>query len=137
MKLEQPFMLALLAETYERAGQASLAQQAVEEAIGLAQASGEDYWRPELYRLRGHFQLLDNHVELAQESFQQALSLARSQEAKSLELRAAIELSQMWEQQGRCAEAFHLLHPIYAWFTEGLETADLRQARELLKALAP
>jgi predicted ATPase len=62
----------------------------------------------------------------------QALTLARSQEAKSLELRAAMSLSRLWQQQGKRQEAYDLLAPIYHWFTEGFDTADLQEAKALL-----
>jgi predicted ATPase len=72
----------------------------------------------------------------AEACFQQALDVARRQEAKSLELRAAMSLSRLWQQQGKRAEARELLAPIYGWFTEGFDTADLQEARVLLEALA-
>ena len=65
-----------------------------------------------------------------------ALDIARRQEAKSLELRAAMSLGRLWQQQGKRAEAHELLAPIYGWFTEGFETADLQEAKALLEALA-
>ena len=67
---------------------------------------------------------------------QRALDVARLQQAKSLELRAAMSLSRLWQQQGKQAEAHELLAPIYGWFTEGFDTADLQEARALLEALA-
>jgi predicted ATPase len=66
---------------------------------------------------------------------QQALDVARRQEAKWLELRAAMSLSRLWQQQGKRQEAYDLLAPIYAWFTEGFDTADLQEARALLETL--
>jgi predicted ATPase len=68
--------------------------------------------------------------------FQQALDVARRQQAKSLELRAAMSLARLWQQQGKRAEAHELLAPIYGWFTEGFDTADLHEAKALLDALA-
>jgi predicted ATPase len=67
---------------------------------------------------------------------QKALAIARHQQAKSLELRAAMSLSRLWQQQGKRAEAYELLAPIYGWFTEGFDTADLQEAKALLEALA-
>lgn len=67
--------------------------------------------------------------------FQQALAIARRQQAKSWELRAAISLARLWQQQGKNAEAYDLLAPVYAWFTEGFETADLQEANALLRTL--
>jgi predicted ATPase len=72
----------------------------------------------------------------AEERFQQALTIARRQQAKSLELRAAMSLSRLWQQQGKRAEAYALLAPIYGWFTEGFDTADLQEAKTLLEVLA-
>jgi predicted ATPase len=76
----------------------------------------------------------DNHAE-APAYFQQALDLARSQQAKSLELRAAMSLARLWQRQGKGAEARELLAPVYGWFTEGFDTADLQDARALLEEL--
>jgi predicted ATPase len=93
---------------------------------------------PELYRLKGELLLQqvvpDEHQ--AEACFQQALDIARRQQAKSLELRAAISLSQLWQQQGKRAEAYELLAPIYYWFTEGFDTPDLQDAKALLDELA-
>ena len=72
----------------------------------------------------------------AEACFQRALDVARRQEAKSLELRAAMSLARLWQQQGKRAEAYDLLAPIYGWFTEGFDTADLQEAKALLDALA-
>jgi predicted ATPase len=71
----------------------------------------------------------------AEACFRQALDVARRQEAKSLELRAAMSLSRLWQQQGKQAEARALLAPVYGWFTEGFDTADLQEAKALLEAL--
>ncbi len=72
----------------------------------------------------------------AEECFHKAVEIARRQEAKSLELRAAMSLSRLWQQQGKQAEARELLAPVYGWFTEGFDTADLQEARTLLEELA-
>jgi predicted ATPase len=69
-------------------------------------------------------------------SFHQALTIARRQEAKSLELRAARSLARLWQQQGKGREAYNLLAPVYGWFTEGFDTADLQEAKAVLEALA-
>ena len=76
------------------------------------------------------------HDAEAEASFHQALAVARQQQTKSLELRAAVSLSRLWQQQGKRAEACALLAPIYGWFTEGFDTADLKKAKALLEALA-
>jgi predicted ATPase len=90
-----------------------------------------------LYRLKGELLLrrsAEHHAE-AERCFHQALEIARRQGAKSLELRAAMSLSRLWQQQGKCQEAYALLAPIYGWFTEGFDTADLQEAKALLDEL--
>ena len=74
--------------------------------------------------------------QAAEACFQRALTVARHQQAKSWELRAATSLSRLWQQQGKRAEAHELLAPVYGWFTEGFDTADLREAKALLDTLA-
>src|SRR5207245_4025813 len=96
------------------------------------------FYEAELYRLKG--ELLLQHAtggsDEAETCFQQALDVARRQEAKSLELRAATSLARLWQQQGQRQEAHDLLAPVYHWFTEGFDTADLKDAQALLDALA-
>ena len=75
------------------------------------------------------------HAAEAEACFQQALDIGRRQEAKSLELRAGMSLSRLWQQQGKRVEAYEVLAPIYGWFTEGFDTADLQEAKALLEAL--
>jgi predicted ATPase len=90
-----------------------------------------------LYRLKGGLLLrrsAAHHAE-AERCFHQALEIARRQGAKSQELRAAMSLSRLWQQQGKCQEAYALLAPIYGWFTEGFDTEDLQEAKALLDAL--
>jgi predicted ATPase len=99
--------------------------------------TGGRFYEAELYRLRGELLLapsIDNQAE-AETCFHQALDIARRQQAKSLELRAATSLSRLWQQQGKGAAARELLAPIYNWFTEGFDTADLRDAKDLLEEL--
>jgi predicted ATPase len=91
----------------------------------------------ELYRLKGELLLTrsaEHHTE-AERCFRQALEIARRQQAKSLELRAAMSLSRLWQRQGKHAAAHKLLAPIYGWFTEGFDTADLQEAKTLLDEL--
>jgi len=91
-----------------------------------------------LYRLRGEL-LLQHAVAQpgeAEACFQQALAIARRQQAKSLELRAATSLARLWQQQGKRREAHALLAPVYHWFTEGFDTADLKEAKALLAELS-
>ena len=102
-------------------------------------AQTEERWdEAELHRLKGELllqQSVENHVE-AETCFHQALSIAQSQSAKSWELRAATSLATLWHSQGKCQDAYDLLAPVYAWFTEGFDTADLQDAKALLEALA-
>jgi predicted ATPase len=102
---------------------------------------GEHWWQAELYRLQGEFQLrmpdTAGNEQAAEEYFQRALALSREQHAKSLELRASLSLSGLWHRRGRNSEARHLLAETYQWFTEGFDTPDLRDARNLLERLSP
>ncbi|MBI3327044.1 MAG: zinc ribbon domain-containing protein [Nitrospinae bacterium] len=112
------------------------------EALATAHQSGERYYKAELYRLKGELLLRmregerERGGETAEECFQQALNITRRQQAKSLELRAAMSLSRLWQRQGKRAEARQLLAEIYSWFTEGFDTADLQEAKALLEELA-
>jgi adenylate cyclase len=124
------------------------------EALALTDKTGERLWEAELYRLKGEL-LLQQSTSVgallaaptasranppptaeAETCFHQALDIARHQQAKSLELRAAMSLSRLWKQQGKCAAARELLSEVYGWFTEGFDTADLQEAKELLEALS-
>ena len=100
--------------------------------------TGERVWEPQLYRLKGELllqQSSDNHLE-AETCFHHALEVARTQQAKSFELRAATSLARLWQQQGKREEARQLLGDIYHWFTEGFDTADLQDAKALLDELS-
>jgi predicted ATPase len=98
----------------------------------------ERFYAAELYRLKGALLLQQAIPDAAQAEacFQQALDVARQQQAKSWELRAATSLARLWQSQGKRQEASDLLAPVYAWFTEGFDTADLQEAKVLLDALA-
>jgi predicted ATPase len=139
-RLELPYMLAQLAETYGSLGQPAEGLARLAEALALVETSGERWWETELYRLKGELLLspvgIQPSVGEAEACMQKALALARHQQAKSLELRAAMSLSRLWQQQGKRAEAYDLLAPIYGWFTEGFDTADLQEAKALLEELA-
>jgi predicted ATPase len=132
----QPYFLGLLAEAYGDGGHPEEGLQALAEALAIIDSSGERLYAAELYRLKGVLlQQLAAPQEEAEACFRQALDVARHQEAKSLELRAAMSLGRLWQQQGKCTEARELLTPIYGWFTEGFDTADLQEAKALLDAL--
>ena len=140
-EIRLPYYLALLAETYGKTGQLEHGLTLLTEALAQAHNTGENWWAAELHRLQGelllHAEDPGRRAELtAEEWFQQALDMARSQQAKVLELRAAMSLSRLWQQQGKRHAAHDLLAEIYAWFTEGFDTADLQDARTLLEALA-
>jgi predicted ATPase len=130
--------LALLAETFAQVGQITEGLEALAEGLATVAKSRIRWWEAELYRLRGEL-LLQQTVaqpEEAEVCFQQALVLARGEQAKAWELRAATSLSRLWQRQGKRAEAHELLAPVYGWFSEGVDTADLRQARALLEELS-
>ena len=134
---DRPYYLALLAEASAQVGQTTEGLEALAEALATLPKSGVRWWEAELHRLRGEL-LLQHAVaqpEEAEACFQQALAVARRQQAKSLELRAAMSLARLWQQQGKRAEAHELLAPIYGWFTEGFDTADLQEAKALLEEL--
>jgi predicted ATPase len=133
-----PYFSALLAEACDHLGHTEDGLQALAEAQTLIDQHEERWWEAEVYRLRGVLLLRQSGTLPAEAEIwlQRALDVARLQQAKSLELRAAMSLSRLWQQQGKQAEAHELLAPIYGWFTEGFDTADLQEARALLEALA-
>jgi predicted ATPase len=107
------------------------------EALSLADTTGVRWYEPELYRLKGELLLQQspsNPTE-AETCFHHAISIAQSQQAKSWELRAATSLARLWQQQSKRQEAYDLLAPVYNWFTEGFDTADLKDAKALLEEL--
>jgi DNA-binding NtrC family response regulator/predicted ATPase/class 3 adenylate cyclase len=129
--------LALLAEAYANVGQIADGLRVLAEPLGTTYKGGERYYEAELHRLKGTLllRLAMPDATGAEQCFQQALIIARRQQAKSWELRAAVSLASLWQQQGKRAEAHELLGPIYSWFTEGFDTADLQVAQVLLDAL--
>ena len=135
--LARPYFLSLLVEAQGAMGQPEAGLTALTEAFTLVETSGEGWYVPELYRLKGTLLLQqspDHQVE-AEVCFQRAIRIAQSQQAKSLELRAATSLARLWQQQGKRTEAYALLAAVYSWFTEGFDTADLQEAQALLAAL--
>jgi predicted ATPase len=133
-----PWFLALLAEACGTVGQLDKGLRALEEALAAVQHNEEGHYEAEVYRLKGELLLQEApaHQEAAEANFQQALAVARRRQAKSWELRAAMSLSHLWQRQGKQAEAYELLAPIYGWFTEGFDTADLQEAKALLEELS-
>jgi predicted ATPase len=136
--LWEPYFLALLADVYAQDGRVEAGLATLAEGLAAAQATGERWGEAELYRLRGSLLLRQTGTPQAEVEtcLQRALDVARRQEAKSLELRAAMSLSRLWHQQGKRQEAHDLLAGVYAWFTEGFDTADLQEAKALLAELA-
>jgi predicted ATPase len=132
-----PYYAALLAEGYGQSGQMVEGLRLLAEALAMTDHSEEHWWNAELQRRKGEFLLVPNASRLtvmeAEHCFQHALRIARCQQAKSLELRAAMSLSRLWQQQGKRDAARALLAPIYGWFTEGFDTADLQEAKALLE----
>ena len=145
------WFLVLLTEAYRRSGQWQEGMAVLAEALAFIERTGERFYEAELYRLKGELSLqaevesrkpvLSAVVgaqveEEAEDCFQKAIEISRRQQAKSLELRAAMSLSRLWQQQGKTAEARELLAPVYGWFTEGFDTADLKDAKALLEQLS-
>jgi predicted ATPase len=127
----------VLADVYAHLGHTADGIQALAEAHTLMEQQEGRWWEAEIYRLRGVLLLRQtgtSQVE-AETWLQRALDIAREQSAKSLELRAVMSLSRLWQQQGKRAEAHELLAEVYNWFTEGFDTVDLQEAKALLDQL--
>jgi class 3 adenylate cyclase/predicted ATPase len=137
-KSEWPMVYALLVEAYGAAGQVEEGLGIVAKALALVEKTGFRFYEAELLRLQGELLLKQAapDVSHAETCFHRALDLARRQQAKSLELRTAISLCRLWQQQGKREEAYKLLAEIYGWFTEGFDTTDLKEARALLEELS-
>ena len=135
-----PIFLRLLAECYRRAGQPKEAlkylDEAAREAARQIEATEEHYTAAEMHRLRGELLIAVGDPIAAEVSFRQAIAIACRQNAKLWELRAAIDLARLWRDQGKRTEARDLLTPIYSWFTEGLDTPVLKEAKSLLDQLS-
>ncbi len=132
-----PLTLGQLAALQLRAGRLDEAAATAEGALALAGQTGQPFWDAELQRQKGEISLrMPEHTEdEAEARFLEAVDIARDQEAKSLELRAATSLARLWQRQGKHAEARDLLQPVYDWFTEGFDTQDLKDAKALLADL--
>src|SRR5262245_19432706 len=133
-----PYYCTVLADVSMHLGHPDDALQALAEAHTLVEQHDERWWEAEIHRLRGVVllrQTATQQVE-AEAWLRRALDVAGRQEAKSLELRAAMSLARLWQQQGKRSEAHELLAPVYGWFTEGFDTADLQEAKALLDVLA-
>jgi predicted ATPase len=136
--LARPLCLVLLAEAAGHTGQVAEGLRLLGEALTAFEECGRGDMLAEAYRLQGELflrQALPDATQ-AEACFHQALTIARRQQGKAWELRAAMSLSRLWQQQGKRDEARELLAPIYGWFTEGFDTADLQEAKALLAELA-
>jgi predicted ATPase len=151
----QSYFLTLLAEAYGKTGHAEEGLATLAEALAVIDKTGERFYEAELYRLKGEltlqkeFQVQGSKFQVADPSplipdpqgeaeacFLKAIEIARKQQAKSLELRATISLTRLWQQQGKTAQAHQMLSEVYNWFTEGFDTKDLREAKALLAELS-
>ena len=136
-----PYFLSLLAQACAKAGQVAEGLSMLDESQVALDDGGERWWQAELHRLKGEFLLrlpgspADNQAH-AEEYFRRAHAIAQDQRAKSLELRASISLSRLWHRQDKISEARQILAETYEWFTEGFDTADLQDARNLLEQLS-
>ena len=134
--------LSLLAEAYGKVGKAEEGLDVLSEALDLVEKTGERWWEAESYRLKGKLLLAScsksrKEIETeAEECFHKAIEISAQQRAKSQELRAAMSLSRLWQEQDKKEEAQNLLAEIYGWFTEGFDTADLKEAKALLDELS-
>jgi DNA-binding SARP family transcriptional activator len=127
---------AMLAEIQFMAGRIDDSLATLDNAIELADPNGEAFLLSELWRLRGEYHRRVDVSADVERFLAKALEIAQEQQAKSLELRAAVSLARLWSSAGRGEAAYQLLQPVYAWFTEGLDTRDLTEARELLRILS-
>ena len=134
-----PRWLSYLAIAHANLGQIDDAWRCIGEAISTIETTKERWFEAETNRVAGEIALKSPEPDAAkaEEYFERALAVARQQQAKSWELRAAMSLARLWRDQGKTVEARELLSPVYGWFTEGFETRDLKEAKALLDALVP
>jgi predicted ATPase len=132
----RPFGLAWLAEVLVQRGEHGQALSAVKEGLEVQERTGQCAFEAELRRLEGLAFWGLNRLEEGQIALEEALRIARKRQAKAYELRAATSLARLWDERGRRAEARDLLAPLYGWFAEGFDTADLKDAKALLDELA-
>ena len=127
-----------LGASYAGIGKLDDARRSIGEAITLTEATKERWYEAETLRTSGEIILLlrTSDAEEAETYFERALMVARQQQAKSWELRAAVSMARLWRDQGKRDEALNLLAPVYGWFTEGFDTRDLKEAKKLLDELA-
>jgi predicted ATPase/class 3 adenylate cyclase len=136
--LRWPYYISLLADAYGKEGQPEEGLNTLAEALSTVNKTGERWYEAELFRLKGEL-LMKSEIQRMSEAetcFRQAIDITRRQSAKSLELRAATSLSRLWQQQGKKTQAQDKLAEIYGWFTEGLDTPDLKEAKALLEEIS-
>jgi predicted ATPase len=133
-----PLYLSCLARAYAELGQFDDAWRSIADAITAVETTKERWCEADIHRTAGEIALKSPEPDAvkAEAYFERALAIARSQQAKSWELRGAMSMARLWRDQGKRDEAHDLLAPIYGWFTEGFDTLDLKQAKALLKELA-
>jgi predicted ATPase len=130
-----PYSLALLAEAHGKVGQTAAALGLLDEALARVERTDERLFEAELHRLKGELLLASSGADQAKACLRRAIEVARAQDAKLWELRAALSLARLWAEHGQRGKAHDLLAPVYGWFTEGFETADLKHAKALLDDL--
>jgi predicted ATPase len=133
-----PFFLLHLAEAQAKMGKFEDASRSIAEAVAAMETTKELWCKAEVFRIAGEIALLspEHEATKAQVYFERALAVAREQQAKSWELRAATSVARLWSEQSKRDEARDLLAPVYGWFTEGFDTRDLKEAKALLDELA-
>jgi predicted ATPase len=136
--IAEPFYLSHLATAYAELGQLADAWRCIDDAMAKVERTKEKWCEAEVHRVAGEIALKSPApgTEKAEAYFERALAVARQQQTKSWELRAAMSMARLWRDQGKRDEARAPLAPVYGWFTEGFDTRDLKEAKELLKALA-
>jgi predicted ATPase len=132
-----PLHTSMLASTYARLGKFDEAWRCIDEAISIIAATKERWFEAEANRIAGEIALKSPKPDaaMAETYFERALAVARNQEAKFLELRAAMSMARLWRDQGKPQQALELLAPLYGWFNEGFDTRDLKDAKALLEEL--
>ena len=133
-----PSFAAIQADAEADAGRLEPALSMLDEALALSERTGQHWHDAETYRIRGDILLrgAPSNVDTAEAAFARAIEIARSQQSRSFELRAAMSMARLWRDQGKRNEARDLLAPVYGWFTEGFDTLDLKEAKKLLEELA-
>jgi predicted ATPase len=136
-EVPRPHALGLLADACRQAGQVREGLAVLDDGLAAVNKSGSRWTEAELHLIKGELLMAEgvSNAQQAEICLNQALAVARAQSAKSLELRAAMSLSRLWQRQGKRGEARKLLAEIYGWFTEGFDTADLKAAKALLDEL--